>query len=259
MTKVESPNKSMGAPGWEGIVIHFTNGYSAGSSYNWFMNPASKASAHMIVERNGNIFECVSTKNRAWHAGQSSFFGRSNCNNSMLGIEVANLGPLTVSNNKIIDTYGKPFNGKWVQTTSKNNKGAVAWEEYPQEQVIVVAGICNEWIQQFDLPACAIVGHENVSYKRKFDPGPAWNWNAFYNLLDKTYNDTNYFLISIQSMLENYGYECGEIDGFWGAYTSRALDDFCNEKLVRNFITDKSKPTDEMLEKQFLELLNFRS
>ena len=48
-----------------------------------------QVSAHFYIARSGKIFQFVSIKNRAWHAGKSQFQGRENCNNFSIGIELA--------------------------------------------------------------------------------------------------------------------------------------------------------------------------
>lgn len=51
------------------IVIHVTEG-SAGAVRSWFSNPASEASAHYMVLRNGDIDQFVADDDTAWHAGR---------------------------------------------------------------------------------------------------------------------------------------------------------------------------------------------
>ena len=39
-----------------------------------------KVSAHFLIERTGILKQFVSTEDRAWHAGESSFNGKDDCN-----------------------------------------------------------------------------------------------------------------------------------------------------------------------------------
>src|SRR5262245_5265197 len=48
----------------------------------------ARVSSHFFVDRQGDVFQFVSTADRAWHAGQSTFEGRANCNDFSLGIEL---------------------------------------------------------------------------------------------------------------------------------------------------------------------------
>jgi AmpD protein len=45
-------------------------------------------SAHLFVERDGAVTQFVSLRDRAWHAGVSSFDGREGCNDFSIGIEL---------------------------------------------------------------------------------------------------------------------------------------------------------------------------
>src|SRR5690606_34926877 len=47
-----------------------------------------RVSAHFLVERDGSITQFVSCLQRAWHAGQSAFAGRDNCNDFSIGAEL---------------------------------------------------------------------------------------------------------------------------------------------------------------------------
>ena len=47
-----------------------------------------KVSAHLFIRRNGEIIQFVPFDKCAWHAGESSFNDRDNCNNFSIGIEL---------------------------------------------------------------------------------------------------------------------------------------------------------------------------
>ena len=46
-----------------------------------------KVSAHVLIKRDGEIIQFVPFNMRAWHAGESSFEGKDNCNDYSIGIE----------------------------------------------------------------------------------------------------------------------------------------------------------------------------
>ena len=48
-------------------------------------------SAHFVVRRDGACEQFVSCDQRAWHAGQSAWRGRENCNDFSIGIELEGL------------------------------------------------------------------------------------------------------------------------------------------------------------------------
>ena len=72
----------------EGIVLHHTAGGYSGS-VAWCLNAKAKVSYHCIVNTTGERTVLVADNVRAWHAGVSSFKGKANCNNFLLGIAVS--------------------------------------------------------------------------------------------------------------------------------------------------------------------------
>jgi N-acetyl-anhydromuramyl-L-alanine amidase AmpD len=72
----------------EGIVLHHTAGGYSGS-VSWCLNAKAKVSYHCIVNTTGERTVLVPDNVRAWHAGVSSFNGKANCNNFLLGIAVS--------------------------------------------------------------------------------------------------------------------------------------------------------------------------
>src|SRR5579862_4376014 len=47
-----------------------------------------RVSSHLLIKRDGQIIQFVPFTKRAWHAGQSSFYGRTSCNDFSIGIEL---------------------------------------------------------------------------------------------------------------------------------------------------------------------------
>jgi N-acetyl-anhydromuramyl-L-alanine amidase AmpD len=101
---VPSPNFWEGRSGFDVryIVMHGTAG-DAQPSLNWLTNPASAASVHYLVDRQGNTFQLVNESNAAWGNGipeqGSQFLGGPNPNLITLSIEherdVTNTSPIT--------------------------------------------------------------------------------------------------------------------------------------------------------------------
>lgn len=82
--KYQSPNQS--GPIWPiGIVFHHSAGSFEGS-LSWCLNPASRVSYHVLIEPDGTRHQMVNLNRRAWHAGRSTFEGRSGCNAFMVGV-----------------------------------------------------------------------------------------------------------------------------------------------------------------------------
>ena len=47
-----------------------------------------KVSTHLLICRDGELVQFVPFNRRAWHAGESSFHGHSDCNDFSIGIEL---------------------------------------------------------------------------------------------------------------------------------------------------------------------------
>lgn len=79
-----TPNKG-GSMTPLGIVFHSSYGSAAGS-VSWIKNPASKVSYHTMIFPDGTRHNLVPFNLTAWHAGKSTFRGKSGCNGFMVGI-----------------------------------------------------------------------------------------------------------------------------------------------------------------------------
>ena len=87
-----SPNYDDRPPGTtiDSLVIHTTEGVYP-SDLDWLCNPNSGVSCHYLLAPDGLIYSIVDDARRAWHAGQSSYAGRSYYNNFSIGIEVSHM------------------------------------------------------------------------------------------------------------------------------------------------------------------------
>ncbi len=107
-----------------------------------------KVSAHFFIERNGRIVQFVSTEDRAWHAGVSSFCGQEDCNHYSIGVELEGCDTL-------------PFAKKQYDSLTTLTRNLM--KRYPL--------ITKE----------RVVSHAEIALPkgRKTDPGPLFNWNFF--------------------------------------------------------------------------------
>src|SRR5690606_23103589 len=72
-----------------GCVQQFFCGTLDHDAHPYFATIADlRVSAHFLIERDGRITQFVSCLQRAWHAGQSRYAGRDNCNDYSIGIEL---------------------------------------------------------------------------------------------------------------------------------------------------------------------------
>ena len=106
-----------------------------------------QVSAHFVVRRDGRVLQFVSCDDRAWHAGVSSWNGRSQCNDNSIGIELEGL-------------EGTRF----------------AAAQYP-----ALAQLVQTIAQHY--PIAQLVGHEHIAPGRKNDPGAGFDWRRLQRLI----------------------------------------------------------------------------
>jgi AmpD protein len=102
-----------------------------------------KVSSHFLISRHGEVFQFVSTQNKAWHAGLSSFLGREKCNDFSIGIELEGDSEL-------------PFEEIQYEALAKLSSQLLAI--YPHLQ---------------------FAGHSDIAPGRKTDPGLQFDWKKF--------------------------------------------------------------------------------
>ncbi len=192
---VTSPNTSGEFPRNlpDTLVIHFTGGSSASSSVEYMVNPKSKVSAHLVIGRNGEVIQLLPFNAIAWHAGQSSFAGRKQFNNYAIGIELDNAGQLDINENGEFESwFGKRYHPDDVfvenshvsfqgRSVIKNNSdlqespsahSSTYWHRYSEVQLQRTFDLCRLLCNTFHINY--VLGHEEISPGRKFDPGPAF-------------------------------------------------------------------------------------
>lgn len=81
-----TPNVSRGRNECLGVVLHHTAG-SFDGAVSWLTQAVSKASAHVVIAKAGTRAVLAPDHAITWHAGNSAWKGRANCNAFMLGVE----------------------------------------------------------------------------------------------------------------------------------------------------------------------------
>jgi len=111
-------------------------------------------SSHFFIRRDGVVTQFVSCDERAWHAGQSVWDGRENCNDFSIGIELEGL----------------------------------EGETFEPAQYGSLARLLRALRLRYALRD--VVGHEHVAPGRKIDPGPGFDWRALQD--DLGWNDISF-------------------------------------------------------------------
>lgn len=110
-----------------------------------------RVSAHALIDRCGQLTQYVSFLHRAWHAGESSYCGRSTCNDFSIGIELEGVDDAP----------------------------------YEAAQYGVLAGLINSLRNAWpSLRDAEVVGHCDIAPGRKTDPGPAFDWDRLRRILE---------------------------------------------------------------------------
>jgi hypothetical protein len=135
-TKYRSPNHDDRPPGTiiDSLVIHTTEG-NWPSDIQWMCNKTSKVSCHYVISPDGLIYAIVDDSERAWHAGESSYAGRSDYNNFSLGIEVSHM-------------QNQP---------------------YGQSMLPALTGLCQQLLKAYPIARTYVVMHRTVAPSRKID------------------------------------------------------------------------------------------
>lgn len=109
-----------------------------------------KVSSHLLIDRLGAITQFAGFDQRAWHAGVSQFEGRKNCNDFSIGIEMEGADHIP----------------------------------YTDVQYQILAEVTGLLLQTHSrLTRERIVGHSDIAPGRKTDPGAAFDWARYKNLL----------------------------------------------------------------------------
>ena len=125
-----------GGYGGDAIERLFTNRLDPQAHPYFRQIHGMKVSAHFLVRRDGELVQFVPVARRAWHAGASSWRGRSRCNDFSVGIELEG-------------TEDSPFEDAQYRTLVDLLKGLGLRE---------------------------IAAHSDVAPGRKTDPGAHFDW-----------------------------------------------------------------------------------
>lgn len=160
-------------------VIHYGANKSFGSLVR-YMEGVDKdrdvsASYHGIVGDGQSVILLDPLQARAWHAGKSSISigGKlhTSVNFNSIGVCVSNSGYTKEKTDRNIVPAPLPSTGDIVW-----------WEPYYDYDIVQLAYLCHHFEGRIgrELPW---VGHQDVSRGRKFDPGPLFPWERFYDVL----------------------------------------------------------------------------
>lgn len=130
----------------------FTNSLDCSAHPSYSSLDGVHVSSHVLIERDGKTTQFVPFDRRAWHAGESSFQGQSECNNFGIGVELEG-------------TEQVPFT---------------------ESQYSALIAIARTLMVHYPrIQPHRIVGHNEIAPDRKWDPGLQFDWQLFMNRLLK--------------------------------------------------------------------------
>ena len=138
----------------DSVVVHTTEGSLAGT-LSWLQNPASGVSAHFVIAPNGDLYQMVNSRNRAWHA---TYY-----NSRSIGIEmVGYANAASTWNDENLATLAQVLAWSAVQFDIPVQRPAGNAYDYPNDT----------------FNAAGIVGHSQIQPWNKSDPGPYFPWQS---------------------------------------------------------------------------------
>ncbi|MEM7034272.1 MAG: N-acetylmuramoyl-L-alanine amidase [Chloroflexota bacterium] len=161
------------------IVLHYTATPVDGQQAIEILTDKQRAvSAHFVVTGNGTITQLVPTNIIAWHAGKSVWGGFQNLNPYSIGIEIANPGKLSLhEDGQFYTWYNQPVDACNLVEAAHNFSPDIQemWHTYPEEQYRAVVKLTRVLVEAYRIQyEHQVVGHDDISWPRKCDPGPAW-------------------------------------------------------------------------------------
>ena len=127
------------------LIIHYTALKDCSESLEYLCNKSKKVSSHYLISQQGDIYNLVSEKMRAWHAGISYWKSETDINSASIGIE------LDYSPNHTNNTYKKKMIKSLINLIKMLKK-------------------------KYNIHNNNILGHSDISPYRKLDPGPKFPW-----------------------------------------------------------------------------------
>jgi N-acetylmuramoyl-L-alanine amidase len=161
------------------LVIHFTAGTTAQNSIEfWETNEAKGASAHIVIDRDGTIYQCRPFNQTCGHAGVSRWAdpktGRrfSGLNSCSIGIELANAG----DSDPALAWAREQSGFASIRAVHRNGGRVTDWEVYPAAQLAACEAVSKLLVARYRLDD--ITGHDCIAPTRRTDPGPAFPLHA---------------------------------------------------------------------------------
>ena len=131
------------------IIFHYTGMKKESEAINRLKNIQSEVSSHYLIKNNGEILMMVPDLYIAWHAGKSYWKNFKSLNKDSIGIEISNPG----------------HNFKY--------------KKFSKKQIQSILKISKFLIRKYKIDKKNILGHSDIAFCRKKDPGEKFPWEYF--------------------------------------------------------------------------------
>jgi hypothetical protein len=180
-----------------GIVIHYTNGDSDGSS-SWFQTRYPGTSAHYIIDRDGSIIQSVPEAYTAYHLG--CYWDRANCEvcpdslcdnhgyftdpvETTIAVEMENAGPVFERpDGSFYNVFHRTLEADsdiyFYYGTDKRHKASRYYQAYTDAQLETLRNLIDSIETRYG-HKMIIVGHDDIQ-QASLDPGPAFTRKDFF-------------------------------------------------------------------------------
>ena len=156
------------------VVIHYTEGSYAGC-ISWFQNCDSEVSAHYVIRScDGQVTQMVRERDKAWHAGVA--------NGYTIGVEHEAYGD-------IISFFTEEMYASSADLMRNicERYDAIDGHRTFYYDTLDNGVTLNNGVHDFGGEgACVqIRGHQHYPNQTHTDPGPYWDWNYYYKLINQ--------------------------------------------------------------------------
>ena len=133
------------------IVYHYTGMRSENKAIKRLTDDNTNVSCHYFIKRNGQIILMVPELLEAWHAGKSKWKKDISLNKNSIGVEISNKG----------HEFG--------------------YQNYSKEQISSLIKLSKYLIKKYKIKRPNILGHSDIAFERKKDPGEKFPWRYLAN------------------------------------------------------------------------------
>ncbi|MGY0565294.1 MAG: penicillin binding protein PBP4B, partial [Paraglaciecola chathamensis] len=213
------------------LVMHFT-AIDYQKSVHALVDEGGLSAHYLIPESNDpsypndslEILKLVDEDKRAWHAGNSVWQGRSELNDSSIGIEIVNVPECH------FDSEAK--------TTSEHGENRLCvFPDYDPKQIELLIALSKDILARNpDISPTRIVGHADIAPARKNDPGPRFPWFELYQAGIGAWYDNDTFEQYWQRF-NQYQPNIGLVQSALRAYGYNVLETGIRDEQTRNAIS----------------------